>query len=380
MRIASTSLALLLCCAVSLVAQPEYQLNSSALSIDIGGVTTDGNSPAVWSSNCAPVTGTFNLSTDLPYSVYEIAISAAAQKPGSMNYIAPTGEIVNLDIFQPITWMWGGSSLAWWPFYQTGWPGTNQTFAFSVPFTASSLFISLQGVVADPAAASGITLSQACTADVSPAPGTVIPGFSDDGFMNVVLANNVTFYGTIYSDLNINANGRVMFGGGDTDWSPSVADILGDNPSVGYFTDLSPDDEGCISIEEAATELTVYYNGVRYFSEAGNVNSFSISFDLASGDVTLGGLGGIAAPAAANEGALCLSAGLPGAATDAGATLFTAGGSGSPVLPTDAWYDGWFDTANVGLTPTLDPGVNASIPSSIVFSPALGGGYSWAGF
>jgi hypothetical protein len=171
-----------------------------------------------------------------------------------------------------------------------------------------------------------------------------------------------------------------MFVAGDTDFGPSVTDILLDNPSVGYFTDLSPNVAGTVSFTETATNVQVEYNCVPYFSEGTNLNSYSVGFDLVTGDVTLGSLKAINRPNALNEGALCMSGGNVVGATDNGATLFTAGGSGSHPLGTDAFYDGHFDTLTNGFTPTLDPNVNSAVPTTIVFSVVVPGTYQWAGF
>ncbi|HMS17995.1 MAG TPA: hypothetical protein PKA37_14220 [Planctomycetota bacterium] len=386
-------------CLAALLAQPawgqdgavlvqEWQTNSPALSIDFNGVATDGITSAAYglfigTNSLCPVAAspTFNLATNLIGSVHEVAISAEAPKPGSSNFVFGTGEIVNVDIFQPVTWLWGGATPFWWPFY-LGNLGNQTTFGYSDPLSLGGgpIKTTLQGVAIDASAASGFVLSQAAALDITMLTnpgGTPLVGLGDDNSVAVPLVAPVTFYGTSYSTLYVESNGRVMFVAGSGDFSPTVGDILLQNPSVGYFTDLSPNIAGAVSVLEVANTVAVSYDCVPYFSEGTNLNSYYVAFDIVTGDVTLGNLRGIRRPNAANEGALCLSNGNVGPATDAGATLFVAGTSGSHPLATDAYYDGHFNTAVNGFTPTLDPNVNAAVPNTIVFSPDGLGGYGW---
>jgi hypothetical protein len=197
-------------------------------------------------------------------------------------------------------------------------------------------------------------------------------------------ASGVTFYGTSYSTIEIISNGRVMFGSSDTDFTSSIAEALMDEPFLGFWTDFNPalPGSGGISVSTLNNQVAVRWNGVYYYG-TGTPVTFEVRFDVATGAWSLDLLTAIPANPAATGGGdaqfLGISAGQGFPATNAGVTVFSPGGVGTPAFASDMLYDYWDGfavTAPGGIykTAALQTGI-----SSVVFSPS-GGGYSWSAF
>ncbi len=264
-------------------------------------------------------------------------------------------------------------------------PGVSLGF-FTPP---AAITLSGQMGVADPTSADGFSLSQATelqvvSSYVVPVGG---PGGDDSSttfnFSSDFCSAGFFYYGTIYTDLHVSSNGRVVFGGADSDFSPTVAEALTDNPFVGFWTDLNPHPVaggGNIILDSPLPGVVrVNYNGVIYYGQPGSPNTFAVVMDTTTGDLTLDGLAGIGSnPAVAGSAAgdaqfLGMSGGNAVGATDPGATLFAAGSAGASVLSTDMIYD-QHPAGTAGVCPSLVPGTL----SSGTFSHA-GGGYLWIG-
>jgi hypothetical protein len=152
----------------------------------------------------------------------------------------------------------------------------------------------------DPPALLGISLSHAI--DMSGGASAPINGpGGDDTFLTVNLATvaplcgpgSLTFYNQNFSQIQVISNARVQFGTADTDFSPTVAEALLDSPFVGHWCDLSPNLGGRIQTSYAAPILTVAYQNVPYFGNAGITNNFQIIFDASNGQVQISNIPGM---------------------------------------------------------------------------------------
>lgn len=352
---------------------PSYQVNSRASSLDIDGVMSTGYAPAVTTTpDC--LAATINIGSNLPgtafETVYNLAPQAALGAPGSLS--TANGQIVNVDLTQPTTaFLNGGATLVFAPFGG----------ALSLPVQAPNGFV-LSGQVAmvDPSNPDGIALSQAATYEPAPPP-TVTGPTGDDSFVNVDLRNGLcavndfTFYGTVYSTIDVNSNGRVTFGGGDTDFSATVAEALGDNPQIGAWTDFNPGGAPVIGIstDPNTFEVVVDYGtpaaGLNYFGGT-TPNSFQVRLDVVTGVATLNGLQGLTDNA--GNMFLGISGGNVVGATDSGAATYNSV-AGVTTNSTDMIYE--FGT----------PGPNGSMSTSLIggginmiqFIPNGLGNYDW---
>ena len=111
--------------------------------------------------------------------------------------------------------------------------------------------------------------------------------------------------------------------------------------------------------------LSVAYNNIRYWGQAGLNLTGSMMLDTATGAITLNGMNTF--PVFTDNMWLGISKGSLGA-TDPGATAFAVGTTGSAAAPSDMLYA-------YGPEGSLVPGV-----ASIVFIPNAAGGYDWAAF
>ncbi|MDA3797690.1 MAG: S8 family serine peptidase [Kiritimatiellae bacterium] len=101
---------------------------------------------------------------------------------------------------------------------------------------------------------------------------------TDDGIANIQVnaPGGISFYGTSYSNLFINGNGRVTFTEGSSEYNPTVADHFA-LPSVApLFTDLSPQ-EGEVFYNEFVDRFVISYINVPEF-DTENRSSFQIEF------------------------------------------------------------------------------------------------------
>lgn len=108
----------------------------------------------------------------------------------------------------------------------------------------------------------------------------------DDGSQEVALGFNFPFQGQSFSSVFVNSNGNLTFGGGDSDFTESVAEFLNELPRIApLWDDLSPNNGGQVIAESDATSFTVSFQNVPEFFATGS-NSFSVTLN-ADGSVQI---------------------------------------------------------------------------------------------
>ncbi|MBK1614881.1 PEP-CTERM sorting domain-containing protein [Rubrivivax gelatinosus] len=104
-------------------------------------------------------------------------------------------------------------------------------------------------------------------------------GRNDDGFMQLNLGFDFSFFGTTYNSLYINNNGNVSFGGGISAYIPS-GPTGADSPVISpYFSDVDTraSASGVVHYKLAANELVVTWDNVGYYDSNGApLNSFQL--------------------------------------------------------------------------------------------------------
>lgn len=381
----------------------DWQVNTAAATMHIDGVTSDGNTPAIVNAEallCTPIqpaTPTLTFSSTDPGVLAEIALNAHPIVPLSgSGFALPTGQIVNLEIFAAlITFVNGGAVPDFAPLsVGGGFPGANGV-EVTIPLSIQTpVTVSAQAVFLDMAAPGGANFTQATQLNVTQVapPMTIAGPTGDDSNVSIDLTQapncwasatgGVPFFGTVYPVIHVSSNGRVLFGGSDTDFSPTLTEALGDNPFVGFWTDLNPSAGGSVTLSRpGATAVRVDWTNVPYFGTTTPI-SFGVEFCLICGATTIDGLPGIVAnPGSTSTGDnqfLGMSPGAVGGATDGGATLFTVGG-GLPANGTDMLYDFYNYTTGGGTG--LVPSLNGGSLMAIAFTPngAVAPSYGWVG-
>ncbi len=107
------------------------------------------------------------------------------------------------------------------------------------------------------------------------AQAVVLP-LSDDDFEAVALDFIFNFQGFGYNSIFVGSNGYITFGSGDTDFSESTSELLGDQPRIaGLWDDLNPSTGGSVDATGDSSSMLVSWVGVPEFINTGS-NSFSI--------------------------------------------------------------------------------------------------------
>jgi hypothetical protein len=337
---------------------PRFQLNQPQISADFDGVQATVLTPAL-STACPGQMLTANVASPLLGSPFDVAAAFSPAVPaGSLGSITTAGgQIVNVDLTQPLLFIFGGTAPLSTPF-----PG-----AFFVPITAPNppFALAAQAIIADPTHPDLFRLSQAASISVTTG-GSSAPGPAGDDVsvsLNVtsppLCAPQLPFYGTSYTTLHVASNGRALFVGQDNDFTPTVAEALLDNPFAGAWTDLNPGVGGTVTVVSTGTGIRIDYTAVPYFGST-VLNTFSIEFDASSAEVKLLGINGIGAGGAMFLG---ISRGNTGA-TNAGAAMF-ANLVGFTANATDMIYE-------FGSGGTLAPGI-----TNIRFIPNGSGNYDF---
>lgn len=353
----------------------DYEQNSPGSSLDLDGVMVGGPyGPPAITGQCTNNLVTATSSSTNAGLGWEAAIALGGLRPSSCGgTVTAGGQVINIDAFAPSTsWFNGGATIGLAPYPAGG---------FTLPFSVGSVpgTLTVQQVNISPTHADGYELSQACELVVSAGPTFPVAGpAADDSNVTVDLGcPAVAFFGTTYQQLHVSSNGRVMFGGPDTDWSPTIPELLAGNGSAGFWSDMSPQIAGAsIDISNPAPGVySVNFVNVPYYLEPNGTNTYSIVFDASTGGVILDNLTGISdnpfsnsSSSAGDVQTLGISPG--GGATDPGVTMFSPGGAGIPGLATDAIYD-FFPGGSAGRCPSLAAGTN-----QIQFLPA-GSSYGW---
>jgi len=356
---------------------PKWELNSPASNLDIDGVSTTaplGLAAAV-RTQCVGNQSNLNLASTNVGLPYEIAYGLAAPVAGGAGALATaSGQLLNVDLADPTASFLFGLSFAV--------PFTNG----AIPFTAPAPFgLSVQMANIDPSNPDGVALSSAVRFQANATASSATFGqtqLTDDGAILITSGAATTspacltpistlpFYGTAYTQAWVASNGRVCFTAGTNtgDYIPVVASAQTQTPSFGFWCDLEPNNSpGCSMVFDWSVPnmLSVAYNNIRYWGQAGLNLTGSMMLDTATGAITLNGMNTF--PVFTDNMWLGISKGSLGA-TDPGATAFAVGTTGSAAAPSDMLYA-------YGPEGSLVPGV-----ASIVFIPNAAGGYDWAAF
>lgn len=211
---------------------------------------------------------------------------------------------------------------------------------------------------------------------------TSIPGdtLGDDGtfLYNLTVCgmpSSFTFYGTSYTQVRFEANGRLRpgnvttSGSGSGDFTESISKLRTQTPSLNLFwDDLDPRSSaspmGTFIITESSTTLTASWNNVRRRSAAEGFSTGTISIDKATGVITM------TYGACNNRGALVgispgnnLYAADPAEIQMTGPTTFTAPTALSPIFE---------QMTNSSVTAPVDPFDLGN--DTITFTPLGGNG------
>lgn len=355
-----------------------WEANSPEASLDLDGVQSNGISGPGTRQACFGDAVTVNMASTLIGNPFDVAIQVSPLGANLLN--TPGGQVVNVNLFDPtLVFLNSGLPL---PTFTTPFPG-NQSLPIIAPPTA--ITIGAQMIVLDPAAFDGFHLSQGVELETI-AGGSLAGPTGDDSTMNVPLRglplcapSDMNFYGTVYSSIDINSNGRITFGGGDTDFSASVTEALTDNPMIGGWVDFNPLGASVIniSVDPITLEVVVDYGtptaGLVYFGGT-TPNSFQVRLDTQSGIATITGLSGL------TDGSAPMFLGVSGGnavgATDIGASVFSAL-AGTTVNATDMVYEFGTPGPNgpTSMGTVTGPGVN-----TITFIPNSTGNYDWIAF
>ena len=355
----------------------EFQVNQANSTLLIDGQAGSPSAPAI-SARCigdgATLAGAGN-NANLGRA-YDVGISFLPLVPRTGGGLsAAGGQVINLNFASLIFLSTLGPTPA-----LPAWTG-----GFSLPLpTNAAGTISFQMLNIAPSLAAGYALSQGCQLDIVAPSGAWPAGpASDDSFVTVPLGGttcvpSIPFFGVAHTSLAVCSNGRVMFGPGDTDFTPTIAESLTDSPALGFWSDLNPGTGGSVIIATLApNELTVSFNAVPYFGITTAV-SFSITMNAVTGVMEIDGLTGISSNPGTSSGDdqwLGISRGSSGA-TDLGSTTFAAGGSGVAGDANRMWYDFYTATTATGRLSSLLPGTL----NRIVFTPQPNTNYAWQGF
>ena len=188
-----------------------------------------------------------------------------------------------------------------------------------------------------------VTASNICGAATSAAfsftTSSAVPlTLGDDDSQNVTLPFGFNFCGTVYNDVWVGSNGYVTFGAGDTDFSESVAELIGGAPNPAriamFWDDLNPSAAGTVLTDVSGGNFVVTFDQIPEFSNTGaNTAVLTLrpdgTFNITYGAVSMAdGLAGHSFPGANDPGGIDLSAAsqpISGAIGDALYELFPSG-------------------------------------------------------
>lgn len=375
-------------CVPGAAATPAWETNSPEARLSLNNVENTAFSGPIDVTACVGQNTTLLIESTLAGNGWDLCYTTATALAGSTlcapgaGFNTSNGQVINVDFNAPDFACINNFSFP--PF-----PG-NQSYGIVVNSPLPNL--TAQMVVLDGAHPDGLRLSAAVQLHVVGA-GAQALALTDDSSAIVTFAGppvcgpaSFTFCGTAYTQAAVISNGRVMFGTPDTDFTATVAEAMADNPFVGHWTDMNPTLGGTITFSNAGSGiLRIDWAGVPYFGEAGTANTFGVSLDTNNGSVTIDGLQGIqpnpatglVTSAVGDAAFLGLSCGAPGGATNGGATVFSSGGGGCPIMATDMVYD----FIGSGATPpVIVPSLaGTSTLTAVTFTPQIGGGYCWTG-
>jgi subtilisin family serine protease len=134
---------------------------------------------------------------------------------------------------------------------------------------------------------------EACRDEVDEFPtdpngGTYVALWDDDYFEVLLPAGkNFLFYGTWYDRFYIGSNGYVTFGDGDTEYEGSLENHFIIPRISGIFTDLSPQNNQCISYKLLDDRVAVTFKDVQSFGDKNTKNSFQIEMFYTDGAICI---------------------------------------------------------------------------------------------
>lgn len=273
--------------------------------------------------------------------------------------------IVNLDLSGGFTFLLGGSFVL--PLGTAS--GTCPIFFNAFPGTVSA-----QMVAIDPTSPIMLSLSQACEATGLPVGPLTLPNADDTLYLVDTTASplcnttGLNFYGTSYTQFVVSTNGVVFPGTtGTNQWVPSAANALASAGLLGVWSDWQANANPAASIVMTNNAVfggfDINFTNVPYWGTTIN-STFRVALD--GFGPRLEGLTGLGTDPLTPTG-LFVSKGV-GFATDAGATAFTLGGTGTTAVNSDMLY-----AIGTG-TPALAGGAN-----NLWFTFNGTGGVDWLG-
>lgn len=111
-------------------------------------------------------------------------------------------------------------------------------------------------------------------------PGQIVLG--DDDFEEIFMPFSFEICGQSFDSVFVNSNGSLTFGAGDTDFSESVGELLGEAPRIaGLWDDLNPARGGVVSFSQTSNIFRVRFENVPEFLSTG-ANTFEFILDRSS--------------------------------------------------------------------------------------------------
>jgi len=263
---------------------PLYQTNSGSASMDVDGILSGGYSAAI-ATKCTGATSNVNFGGGLVGNGWDMGYQFTALVPGTVGagFTTPGGQVVNLVLTQPMTFLNGGVAP---DLFTTSFSAFTLPIAMAMPLTASG-----QTLVANVGNPDGFSLTQGCQINIlAGTPTTQVLSLGDDASALVAVGpplcgfGGVSLLGTVYTDFFVNSNGFVSFTVGSGDFTATVAEFAAQMPrACGMWTDLSPNISGTIQVVPNANDISVEFMNVPEFGASGNTSSFDIVFDDTGG-------------------------------------------------------------------------------------------------
>lgn len=264
-----------------------WQVNQPTASLDFNGLSNSPCEPILLET-CTGMVNTLNLGSTQLGLPYDIAITSSPGVPvGGGGLLLPGGDVVNINLADPsLTFVFG---FTW---------TENFVAPVSVPVAAAAS-VSIQMVTTDPAAPLGFALSALNRQEVVTPVASVTFNLGLDGYTELNLANPlcsgpVSFYGTTYTSLFVNANGFVSFTGGDSLWTAGPSLWAAGPPRIGVWSDFNSA-QGSITASLNGTRTIVSYSvpeAVLFPVGPPVLTNFNIEFDTLSGAAAITGFAG----------------------------------------------------------------------------------------
>ena len=270
--------------------QQRWQVNRPQSSLSTDGATSDGCGP-ISTTRCINVTGNLELMSTGVGLGWDMALTRRPGLPLNQGGL-PTGggQIVNIDLTDPV--------LQYWFNLQFNVPFSNVTLPFSFPGPTSA---SAQMVNVAPSHPDGLALSALNRIVAVDNAGPLTLNLGLDGFNQVFLGQPpfcgqpITFFGTTYTSVFINANGFASFGSGDSWWSPTPSDWSANMPRVGCWSDYDSSQTGTIQVGTQGGVLVASYQSIGQNTYGGAIQgttNFDLVFDTNTGSVAIDNFAG----------------------------------------------------------------------------------------